>query len=48
MIRASKLGNAQSNYQLFLLYSKIDEKKDVVKAYIQLYKAISMGITFFD
>lgn len=48
LLRAAKLGNAQSNYQLYLLYSKTEGKKDVVKAYKHLLKAISMGVTFFD
>ena len=46
--RAAKMGNAQSDYQLYLLYSKVEEKKDVVKAYKHLFKAVSMGVTFFD
>ena len=30
---AAKSGNGQSNFQLFMLYSKTEEKKDLVKAY---------------
>ena len=42
------MGNAQSNYQLFLLYSKTEEKKDVVAAYKNLQKALVMGVTYWD
>ena len=48
LTRAAKMGNAQSNYQLFLLYSKEEEKKDLVRAYRNLLKAVQMGVTFFD
>ena len=33
LLSAAKLGNAQSNFQLFMLYSNVEEKKDLVKAY---------------
>ncbi len=46
--KAAKMGNGQSNFQLFMLYSTIDEKKDLVKAYKQLTKAVTRGVTYFD
>ena len=46
--RAAKMGNMQSHYQLFLLYSREEATKDVVKAYKHLMKAVSYGVTFFD
>ena len=46
--RAAKMGNGQSNFQLFMLYSTCDEKKDIVKAYRQLTKAVTLGVTYFD
>lgn len=48
LLRAAKMGNGQSNFQLFMLYSTCEEKKDVVKAYKQLTKAVFRGVTFFD
>ena len=48
LTRAAKLGNAQSNYQLFHLYSSVEEKKNPALAYKNLVKAVSMGVTFFD
>lgn len=48
LLRAAKMGNGQSNFQLFMLYSQYVEKKDVVKAYRQLTKAVFRGVTFFD
>lgn len=48
LLRAAKKGNGQSNFQLFMLYSTIDEKKDLVKAYRQLMKAVTRGVTYFD
>ena len=45
---AAKMGNAQSNFQLFLLYSQVEEKKDIVLAYKHLNKAVCRGVTFFD
>ena len=32
--KAAKMGNGQSNFQLFQLYSQVEEKKDVEKAYL--------------
>ena len=49
LLRAAKMGNGQSNFQLFALYSGSDEsKRDVVKAYRQLTKAVTRGVTYFD
>lgn len=31
-----------------MLYSTCDEKKDLVKAYKQLFKAVTRGVTYFD
>lgn len=45
---AAKGGNGQSNFQLFLLHSQVEEKKDVVLAYKNLCKAVTKGVTFFD
>ena len=42
------MGNAQSNFQLFLLYSLVEEKKDVVLAYKHLIKAVNRGVTYFE
>ena len=47
LLRAAKLGNGQSNFQLFMLYC-MEEKKDLVAAYKQLFKAVSRGVTYFD
>ena len=33
LIQAAKMGNGQSNFQLFTLYSTVESKKDPVKAY---------------
>lgn len=33
LLKAAKMGNGQSNFQLFTLYSGDNSKKDVVKAY---------------
>ena len=33
LIKAAKMGNGQSNFQLFILYSKNEDKRNVVKAY---------------
>jgi len=46
--KAAKMGNAQSNFQLFLLYSREEEKKDVKLAYKNLSKAVQLGVTYFD
>lgn len=48
LLRAAKAGNGQSNFQLFMLYSTVEEKKDLVKAYRQLNKSVSRGVTYFD
>ena len=45
--KATKLGNGQSAFQLFLLYCS-EEKKNVPQAYKYLTKAVVMGVTFFD
>lgn len=47
-MRAAKQGNGQSNFQLFMLYSKSEGKIDLVKAYRQLLKAVNRGVTYFD
>ena len=48
LIKAHKAGNAQSAYQLFLLYSTMEPKKDAVKAYQYLTKAVLLGVTYFE
>ena len=48
LLKAAKQGNAQSNFQLFQLYSTIEEKKDPVAAYRQIWKAVTRGVTYFD
>ena len=48
LLKAAKKGNGQSNFQLFMLYSQYEEKKDPVKAYRQLLKAVGRGVTYFD
>ena len=48
MNEAAALGNAQSDFQLFLIHSTIPEKEDTVLAYNHLMKAVTRGITFFD
>lgn len=45
--QAYKLGNAQSAFQLHLLY-KDGAKKDIVKAYHYLTRAVECGVTFFE
>ncbi len=40
LTRSAKLGNGQSNYQLFIIYSVEESHKDVKKAYAYLEKAI--------
>lgn len=48
LIKAAKMGNGQSNFQLFMLYSKREGKIDLANAYRQLYKAVIHGVTYFD
>jgi len=48
LIKAAKMGNGQSYFQLFTLYSTVEAKKDPVKAYRQMIKAVLNGVTFFD
>ena len=48
LIKAAKMGNGQSNFQLFMLYSTVDEKKNVEQAYRQLMVAVQRGVTYFD
>ena len=48
LLGAERQGNAQSAYQLFVLYSKFAPKQDVVKAYRFLNKAIRLGVTVFE
>ena len=48
LTKAAKLGNAQSYFQLFLLHSREEEKKDPLTAYKHLGRAVTMGATFFD
>ena len=33
LTKAAKMGNGQSNFQLYMLYSTVEEKKDIEKAY---------------
>ena len=46
--KSSKVGNGQSSYQLYVIYSQEEGFKDVVKAYYYLEKAIQVGVTMFD
>jgi len=48
LLKAYKAGNAQSAYQLFVLYSTMGTKKNTVKAYRFLNKAVNMGVTHFE
>ena len=48
LTEASKAGNGQSSYQLFIIYSKVEGKKDVVQAYKCLNRAVTRGVTYFD
>lgn len=48
LLKAHKLGNAQSSYQLFLLYSMMPTKKNTVKAYRFLNKSVNLGVTNFE
>lgn len=48
LLKAYKAGNAQSAYQLHLLYSTMAGKKNTVKAYKYLNKAVCMGVTHFE
>ena len=48
LTQAAKMGNAQSSFQLFMLYSQVEEKKDPVLAYKNLSQAVTRGVTFFD
>lgn len=45
--KAYRMGNAQSAFQLHLLY-KESAKKDVVKSYHYLSRAVESGVTFFE
>jgi hypothetical protein len=47
--KAAKLGNIQSNYELFLIHSgEFPEHKDVKKAYKHVRIAVESGVTAFD
>ena len=46
--RSSKVGNGQSSYQLYVIYSQEEGFKDARKAYYYLEKAIQYGVTMFD
>jgi TPR repeat protein len=48
LLKAQKEGNAQSAYQLYILYSSFPGKKDIVKAYRFLNKSVQLGVTNFD
>lgn len=48
LIKAQKVGNAQSAFQLYLLYSSMEGKKDIAKAYRYLNKAMTLGVTNFE
>ena len=52
LTRASEMGNGQSFFQLYLIYSGKDGQdaalKDPVKAYNYLMSAIIRGVTYFD
>jgi TPR repeat protein len=48
LLQAQKAGNAQSAYQLHILYSTMVGKKNTVKAYRFLNKAVCMGVTHFE
>lgn len=48
LLKAYKAGNAQSAYQLHILYSTMATKKNTVKAYRYLNKAVLLGVTNFE
>ena len=48
LLKAQKVGNAQSAFQLYLLYSSMEGKKDIAKAYRYLNKAMTLGVTNFE
>lgn len=48
LLKAQKMGNAQSAYQLFILYSTFPGKKNTVKAYKYLNKSVQLGVTNFE
>lgn len=48
LLKASKEGNGQSSYQLFIMYSTIPTKKNTIKAYKFLNKSINLGVTHFE
>jgi TPR repeat protein len=45
---AVKMGNCQSEFQLYNIYALIPEYKDPVKAYYHLENALKQGLTRFD
>jgi len=48
LLQASKLGNGQSAYQLFIMYSSVPTKKNTIKAYRFINKAVQLGVTHFE
>ena len=48
LLFAAKEGNGQSAYQLFIMYSSFPAKKDIIKAYRMLNKALQYGVTHFE
>lgn len=48
LLKANKMGNAQSSFQLYMLYSQQHAKIDAKKAYKFLTKACQRGVTYFE
>ena len=48
LLQASKEGNGQSAYQLFIMYSSVPSKKNTIKAYRFINKAVQLGVTHFE
>lgn len=48
LLTSAKAGNGQSCYQLYILYSTMGNKKNTVKAYRFLNKALQLGVTHFE
>lgn len=40
LLKAAMAGNGQSHFQLFILYSSFDPKKDAAKAYKHMVKSL--------
>jgi len=48
LLKAAKAGNGQSAYQLFIMYSSFPTKKNTIKAYRMMNKAVQQGVTHFE